>query len=117
MKKILAIALVTLLLAFGGTIICCGVEASPQESRQTGETTQRSVTKLHIEGMTCGGCATSVKLVVKKLDGVTNADVSYEKKSAVITHDAKKISAEKIAEAIRTSLGYEVRVVETTAGK
>jgi hypothetical protein len=33
--------------------------------------------RLGIEGMTCGGCATAVTMVLKKTPGVITATVSY----------------------------------------
>ncbi len=68
-------------------------------------------TKLHIEGMTCGGCAAAVKLVLKKTVGVVDATVSYEEKLATVTYDPGKTTPEKIAAAIAEKLGYEVTVI------
>lgn len=65
---------------------------------------------LHIEGMTCVGCATSVKLVLLKTSGVVSADVSYEKKQAVVTYDPDKTSPLQIAKAVSKELDYEVAV-------
>lgn len=46
---------------------------------------------LHVEGMTCGACATSVKIVLKKIDGVIDATVSYERKRAVVQYDPDRV--------------------------
>jgi len=59
---------------------------------------------LHIDGMTCGACATAVKHVLKRVDGVTNARVSYEEKKAVVTYDAAKVTPEKIARTVSEKL-------------
>lgn len=71
-----------------------------------------STTTLHIEGMTCAGCETAVKLVLKKTPGVHGADVSYEEKRAVVKFDASKTTPQKIAKAISESLSYTVTVVD-----
>ena len=71
-----------------------------------------STTTLHIEGMTCAGCETAVKLVLKKTPGVHGADVSYEAKRAVVKFDAGKTTPQKIAKAISESLSYTVTVVD-----
>ena len=79
-----------------------------------------STTTLHIEGMTCAGCETAVKLVLKKTPGVLSADVSYEAKRAVVKFDPAKTTPEKIATAIAKSLSYTVTVVdgrETSEGR
>ena len=67
---------------------------------------------LNVEGMTCGACATSVKIVLKKVDGVLDAHVSYQKKRAVVKYDPGRVSPAQMIEAIESKLPYEVRVVE-----
>ena len=70
-----------------------------------------STTTLHIEGMTCAGCETAVKLVLRKTPGVIGADVSYEAKRAVVKYDPAKTTPQKIATAVAESLSYTVTVV------
>lgn len=41
----------------------------------------------NIQGMTCNGCRSHVEQTLSKVDGVTNASVSLEKKEAVIVMD------------------------------
>ena len=41
-------------------------------------------TELKIEGMHCTGCSTRLEKVLRGLDGVVNANVNFEEKSAVI---------------------------------
>lgn len=64
-----------------------------------------SVVTLNITGMTCGGCAIAARKVLTRLDGVSKADVSYEKGNAVVTYDPAKTDAQKMIAAIKT-LGY-----------
>lgn len=71
-----------------------------------------STAVLQVEGMTCGACATAVKIVLKKIDGVVDATVSYEKKRAVVRYDPKQVSPKDLAEAIEEKLSYKARVVE-----
>lgn len=68
----------------------------------------RSVS-LRIEGMTCGGCAIAVRRVLTRLDGVREADVSYEQQRAVVTYDTTKVTVEQMIAAIKT-LGYKAAV-------
>src|SRR5437867_13011651 len=72
-------------------------------------------TNLHIEGMTCGSCATAVKLVLKKTVGVVGSTVSYEEKRAVVTYDPAKTTPAKVAEAVAGALSYKVNVESATA--
>lgn len=72
-------------------------------------------TTLQIEGMTCGGCATAVKLVLQKTPGVISAKVSYEEKRAVVSFDASKTTPARIAAAVADALSYKVTVVDRSA--
>lgn len=72
-----------------------------------------STTTLNVEGMTCGSCATAVKLVLEDTTGVVAAKVSYERKEAVVTYDARQTNPQKIAEAVRAKLPYSVTPAET----
>jgi copper chaperone CopZ len=65
-----------------------------------------------VEGMTCGGCEASVKMTVKRLDGVREVEASHTEKRATVTYDAKKVSPEAIVAAIE-KLGYTAELVET----
>lgn len=65
---------------------------------------------LHVEGMTCGGCTLATRKVLERLDGVTKADVSYEKKSAVVTYDPAKVTVAQMVAAV-AMLRYTATVV------
>lgn len=69
-----------------------------------------ATTTLQIEGMTCAGCETAVKMVLQKTPGVTAQRVSYEQKQAVVTYDPGKTTPTKIAVAIADALTYKVTV-------
>lgn len=65
--------------------------------------------RLKVEGMTCGGCTIGTQKVLARLAGVKKAEVSYEKKEAVVTYDASKVTVEQMIAAIKT-LGYTATV-------
>lgn len=67
-------------------------------------------TTLTITGMTCGGCAAGVKIQLKRMEGVTSYDVSYEKGEAEVGYDPAKTTPEKIAESVAVKTGYKVAV-------
>lgn len=50
-----------------------------------------------INGMTCEGCANTVKKLLTKVTGVKEATVSLQEKTAEVTHDNVPLSALKIA--------------------
>lgn len=65
---------------------------------------------LHIEGMTCGGCAIATRKVLERLDGVTKAVVQYEKKRAVVTYDSSRVTVPQMIAAVAT-LKYTATVI------
>ena len=53
----------------------------------------------NIEGMMCDHCEANVKKTLEAIDGITGADVSHEKGTAVITLD-KDVDEEVIRKAV-----------------
>jgi len=113
MNKALAVLVITLA-AFGVAFYagadsgCCRI---PQARAAAAQNTK--VTTLHIEGMTCGACATAVRQVLRKVDGVKDARVSYEQKQGVVTYDPTRVTSEKIARTIEEKLpAYKATVVK-----
>lgn len=64
---------------------------------------------LTVSGMHCSGCAEGIMAMLKRTDGVSSAEVSYESKEAVVAYDAEKTSPEKIIAAIE-KMGYKAAV-------
>ena len=63
-----------------------------------------------IEGMMCMHCVKHVHDALAAIDGVTEADVSLENKSAVVKSE-KEISDDVLRAAV-TEAGYEVTAIE-----
>jgi copper chaperone CopZ len=55
---------------------------------------------LNVTGMTCAGCEAAVKIAAKKVDGVTDITVSYDKAAADVTYDPAKTTPVAIAKVI-----------------
>jgi len=73
-------------------------------------TTQQEKNKkiiLAVDGMTCTSCEAHIETEVKKLSGISSVKASYEKKSATVEYDPKKVDESKIIAAIN-STGYTV---------
>ena len=66
--------------------------------------TMQTVT-LSVPGMTCATCPITVKKALSKVDGVNKAEVSYEKREAVVTFDDAKTSVQKLTKATEDA-GY-----------
>ncbi|ODT80511.1 MAG: heavy metal transporter [Nitrosomonadales bacterium SCN 54-20] len=60
-----------------------------------------------IKGMTCMGCVNSVKNVLEKIPGVSNANVSLEQQQVTIEYDASKAHTDQFRAAIKDA-GFEV---------
>ncbi len=63
--------------------------------------------KLHVTGMTCGGCENAVHLTLTQLRGVREVTASHKQNSVNVTYDTGQVTAEKIKQAIE-DLGYHV---------
>ena len=92
MRKILA-----LLVGLG--IASIGAAAQTQSATK--------VCTLKVTGMTCAGCEAAVKIAAKKVDGVTDITVSYDKAAANVTYDPAKTTPQAIAKVITEKTGYK----------
>lgn len=63
---------------------------------------------LKILGMTCAACAKASERAVKKLDGVTDANVNFATEKMVISYDKDKLNLDDIKEAVKKA-GYEAQ--------
>ena len=61
---------------------------------------------LNLEGMMCGHCEARVKQALEAIDGVSSADVSHEKGTAVVTLE-KDVSDTVLKSAVEEQ-GYKV---------
>lgn len=92
-----------------------GIGLAPRVTAQGQDEAQQIATcTLQVAKMTCGGCAAAVKMAAKKIDGVKDATVSYEKGTADITYDPTKTNPEVIAKAITEKSGFPARVPKKT---
>ena len=55
---------------------------------------------LNVEGMTCASCPAMIKMALKKLDGIVDTDVSYEKSKATVRYRDGKVTVEQMIKAI-----------------
>ena len=70
-----------------------------------------------IEGMTCAvGCANLIEGKLSKLDGVVEAKVNFESKTATVTYDADALDQQKITKTVEAVGGgklYKVSKVKS----
>ncbi len=60
---------------------------------------------LSVPGMTCPACPITIKKALNKVQGVSQVDVNYEKKQAVVTFDDTKTDTKALVKAT-TDAGY-----------
>lgn len=99
----------------GATVICsiCLPDvAAGARSLAVSARSDTATVKLSIQGMTCGGCATTARIVLQRAEGVYQADVSYELKSAVVQYDPAKTSPDAFIAHLKKLTGYEAVVVQ-----
>jgi periplasmic mercuric ion binding protein len=66
---------------------------------------------LSVPGMTCAACPITIKKALTDVDGVTDAEVSFDKKEAVVTFDDTKTDVSTLIEAT-TDAGYPSRAAQ-----
>jgi periplasmic mercuric ion binding protein len=64
---------------------------------------------LSVPGMPCAACPITIKKALTEIDGVTEAEVSFERKDAVVTFDDTKTGVSALIEAT-TNAGYPSRL-------
>lgn len=90
-----------------GLLVARTEAGARQGSAQNAKTEVRT---LSVSGMTCGGCATAVRMAAMKVAGVSDAKVSYEKGVAIIRYDPVKTNPEAIAKTITEKTGFKTAV-------
>ncbi|MGQ4275840.1 mercury resistance system periplasmic binding protein MerP [Pseudidiomarina sp. E22-M8] len=60
---------------------------------------------LSVPGMTCAACPFTVKAALNKVDGVSQVEVSYPEREAVVTFDDTRTSVKALTQAT-TNAGY-----------
>lgn len=86
-KHVVALMVFTLVMALGAVAVSAA---------------SKTVT-IRIEGMHCGGCASSVTKALKATEGVEDAQVSFEKGEAVVKYDDQKVTVAKLREVINNT--------------
>lgn len=98
-------------------IIALAISSCAQQQKKEEKTTPKEQAKqvvmqkvkMPVNGMTCSACQSNVKKTIKSIDGVSDVEVSLEKRFAYFTYDPQKVKVENIQKAVNDK-GY-------TAGK
>lgn len=71
-----------------------------------------ATTTIRVEGMTCGACTSAVESAFKNIDGAGNVSVSLVMERAVVQHNPKILSPEKVRKMIEDR-GFDAEVLAT----
>ncbi|MCA9369231.1 copper-translocating P-type ATPase [Candidatus Woesebacteria bacterium] len=63
----------------------------------------------HISGMHCASCASNIQRKLRKIDGVSEANVNYANEQAVVTYDEYRVNKADITQAV-SEVGYSARL-------
>ncbi len=74
---------------------------------------EQQILRLPVSGMTCANCAMNIERGVKKLDGVTEANINFAAESATVTFDPRKLQPDDIIARIEKS-GFTVPLTTLT---
>ena len=107
--RVLAMLLAGTALAASGSICDVPSLAAAQTEVEASDTT---TVRLRIEGMTCGGCAISARALLRRMEGVETAHVSYDEGIAVVTYDPSAVTPREMIDALRETFDYTTTVVE-----
>lgn len=81
------------------------VSAQVVPPKASADQAELATTVLEVEGMTCGGCASSVQTSLERLEGVEKAEVTFEPPEARVRYDAARVTIDKLTEAT-ANVGY-----------
>lgn len=71
---------------------------------------ERSAVVLSVPGMNCPMCPITVRKALERVEGVEQAQVDYERRTATIFYDDKKVDVIKLTQATKDA-GYPSEVV------
>ena len=71
------------------------------------------VVTLNVPDMFCAGCEVGVKIAANKIDGVKEVKTDSDKRTADVTFDPSKTTAQAIASAITKGTGFKTEVANS----
>jgi mercuric ion binding protein len=96
-------------LMFLGALAVAPVLATIAATQASAQAPAIALVVLHVDGMHCATCPITVRTVLRRLEGVSDAAVSPETKTARVTYDSARVTPERMAKAV-TDAGYPARV-------
>ncbi|MCJ1479224.1 hypothetical protein MMC13_007909 [Lambiella insularis] len=75
-------------------------------------TAHMATTTLRVQGMTCGACTSAIESGFKGVDGASEVSVSLTMERAVVHHDPRVLTAERVKEIIQDR-GFDTEVLSS----
>ena len=75
------------------------------------------VVRLSVPDMFCPGCEVGVKVAAARVEGVTNVKTDSDQRTADVTFDPSKTTAQAIASAITKGTGFKTEVSKSDKNK
>ena len=103
--------------AVAGTITIAAVNSWTQRSKHEGAvqapgtTEHAQVITLKVPDMFCAGCEVGVKIAANRVEGVQEVKTDSDTRTAEVTFDSSKTTAQAIASAITAGTGFKTEVV------
>ena len=69
---------------------------------------------LNVPDMFCAGCEVGVKIAANKIEGVKEVKTDSDKRTAYVTFDPSKTTAQAIASAITKGTGFKTEVANSS---
>ena len=102
MKKNIVSILAYSLLGLSTIMVSCGGDSKSGDTHKT-ETvaSEMAFLRADVSGMTCAiGCAKPIEKMLNEIEGVTSAEIDFEKKAAFINYDKAKVSEADLLKAV-----------------
>jgi mercuric transport protein len=87
-------------------LAACRRDARPPAPAPGDKTVAIRTVAVPVDGMICQVCAGTVKSTLRKVDGVRDAEISLEKRNAIIHYDERRVSVDALTRAIKDA-GYK----------
>lgn len=99
----------------GGGVLCPLCEAGVHVVRAQAAAVQpapdTATVRFHISKMTCGSCAVTARLALKRIPGVLDAKVTLDDSLGVVRYDPRKVTPAEIAVQLTRQTGYGARLL------
>lgn len=109
MKKLLALFAAVATLGLATPVFACGMEgctcqkaddkqAADDSANDDAEVTAEAT--LRIEGMSCGKCASHLASTLEEVEGIVEADVSFDDDEATVRYDADQVEPDSLVDTV-----------------